>query len=66
MKKYFKLIYIGFIVVTLSVLIWNLSIASDERILVVDYFSKWNLVYWITLFVSIVFFIFSIFENKKK
>lgn len=66
MKKYFKFIYSGFIVVTLSVLIWNLSIASDERILVVDYFSKWNLVYWITLFVSIVFFIFSIFENKKK
>lgn len=66
MKKYTKFIYSGFIVVTLSVLIWNLSIASDERILVVDYFSKWNLVYWITLFVSIVFFIFSIFENKKK
>lgn len=66
MKKYTKFIYSGFIVVTLSVLKWNLSIASDERILVVDYFSKWNLVYWITLFVSIVFFIFSIFENKKK
>jgi len=66
MKKYYYLMTSIIFLIAHACLLWNLGIAADEQILVLEYLEANAMIYWGCLAFALIMVIVSIFYFVKK